>query len=319
MFKKYYKEAVDDIKPDRALIGKIFDEAEKKTNPKTAVIYRYGMAFAAVLVLAVSAYSYPKITEYAKVDRNETIDVESITAGEKDSTPKYLSEDTSDVKNEKQTIEKEQIQNVPLKGAVEKSDTFDTAEIFKTNDAVDSADLAMTVQEETVEAMPAQPESVNDVAETEKISGGGGGGGASAAKHRSVETALWSMSSYTDYLGINIEETARVPSDMRNMTPDTVYVAMGENGVENDLMTFCFSGDGRNVLIETAKKADVFFNADAGCSEEIFGSVTVKVSRLSENEFDAYFEHMAVKFRIYSSGLSENEFKDIVQSIALSK
>ena len=55
MFKKYYKEANDDIKTNRELIGKIFEEAEKTvvTNKK-AKIYRFGMVAAAALVLAVS-------------------------------------------------------------------------------------------------------------------------------------------------------------------------------------------------------------------------------------------------------------------------
>lgn len=55
MFKKYYKEANDDIKTNRELIGKIFEAAEQPMKPKrTAKIYKFGMTAAAVLVLGVS-------------------------------------------------------------------------------------------------------------------------------------------------------------------------------------------------------------------------------------------------------------------------
>ncbi len=62
MFKKYYKEANDDIKTNRQLIDKIFEEAEKPTKTKHfAKIYKFGMAAAAVLVLAVSVSLLPTI------------------------------------------------------------------------------------------------------------------------------------------------------------------------------------------------------------------------------------------------------------------
>ena len=55
MFKKYYKEANDDIKPNRDLIDKIFEEAGKQPVKKPfSKVYKFGMAVAAVLVLAVS-------------------------------------------------------------------------------------------------------------------------------------------------------------------------------------------------------------------------------------------------------------------------
>ena len=56
MFKKYYKEANDNIQPNRALIDKIFEEAEKSSVRKPfPKVYKFGTAVAAVLVLAVSA------------------------------------------------------------------------------------------------------------------------------------------------------------------------------------------------------------------------------------------------------------------------
>ncbi len=66
LFKKYYKEANDDIKPNRELIEKIFDQAEKTSKAYSwKRLYKYGMVAAAVLVLAVSVYSYDAIIKLA--------------------------------------------------------------------------------------------------------------------------------------------------------------------------------------------------------------------------------------------------------------
>ncbi len=60
MFKKYYKEANDDIKTNRELIDKIFEAAEKPVKKKPiARFYKFGMAAAAVLVIALSVSFLP--------------------------------------------------------------------------------------------------------------------------------------------------------------------------------------------------------------------------------------------------------------------
>lgn len=70
MFRKYYKQANDDIVPDRELIDKIFEQADKKTvRTGKARVYRFGTAVAAVLILAVSAVAYPQIIRYGSDSR----------------------------------------------------------------------------------------------------------------------------------------------------------------------------------------------------------------------------------------------------------
>jgi len=59
LFRKYYKQANDAIEPNRALIDKIFEEAEKRQRPKFAAkIYKFGIGVAAVLVVSVSAVMF---------------------------------------------------------------------------------------------------------------------------------------------------------------------------------------------------------------------------------------------------------------------
>ncbi len=62
MFRRYYKQANDDIKPDRELIDKIFEKAKSLPEMKPRVkIYKIGTAVAAVFVVAVSVFLYPQI------------------------------------------------------------------------------------------------------------------------------------------------------------------------------------------------------------------------------------------------------------------
>lgn len=71
MFKKYYKAANDDIKTNRDLIDKIFEEAEKPSKTvKFANFYKAGTAIAAAIVLVLGAFMYPYIEKV-----NETPDV----------------------------------------------------------------------------------------------------------------------------------------------------------------------------------------------------------------------------------------------------
>ncbi len=66
MFRKYYKSVNDEVKTNRELIDKIFNQyAKTETNKNRSKLYsfgmRYGTTFAAVLVLCVAAAVYPKL------------------------------------------------------------------------------------------------------------------------------------------------------------------------------------------------------------------------------------------------------------------
>ncbi len=69
MFKEYYKKANDDIKPRHELVDEIFDKAEKKTDRN---VYRYGL-LAAVLILAISVFSFDEIMDFTT---NEQVGIE---------------------------------------------------------------------------------------------------------------------------------------------------------------------------------------------------------------------------------------------------
>ncbi len=65
MFRKYYKQANDDIETNRELIDKIFEsENRKKTPSRRAKIYKYGTMIAAGFVIALSVSFYENITRH---------------------------------------------------------------------------------------------------------------------------------------------------------------------------------------------------------------------------------------------------------------
>ena len=80
MFKKYYKSANDDIKPNREIIDKVFEKAEEEGFAKKAKVYsfskRYATAIAAVLVLVISLAIYPELqkseSEYTAINTQNT-------------------------------------------------------------------------------------------------------------------------------------------------------------------------------------------------------------------------------------------------------
>lgn len=69
MFKKYYKQANDDIKTNRELIDKIFEAADKPVKKKNIVkVYKFGIAVAAVAVLAISIGILPYFSDNGQGD-----------------------------------------------------------------------------------------------------------------------------------------------------------------------------------------------------------------------------------------------------------
>lgn len=64
MFKKYYKEANNDIKADEAFINSVIENAQKKRVPSQKSYYRYALtAAAAVVVLSATAVTMPLLTD----------------------------------------------------------------------------------------------------------------------------------------------------------------------------------------------------------------------------------------------------------------
>ncbi len=168
MFKKYYKQANDDIETNRALIDKIFEESEKTTaNKSFAAVYKFGMAAAAVLVIAVSTTFVPGLL---KPDKTE-VAPENIVRIAKD-TPQNKTADVAIKHEEKNVKNKEEISETAKKTTqVTKSEPQIKYE--KKAEAVTNAEAVKSEQkQESAEANPSIQPIINQTEESEYVEKG---------------------------------------------------------------------------------------------------------------------------------------------------
>ena len=104
LFKKYYKEANDDIETNRALISDIFEKAEKQKNSVSrAAVYRFVSCAAAVFAVCAILYLYPHMNIQNPPSGEEANARDSLIAqnndapeSAKEQTDKKDSSDTAD-------------------------------------------------------------------------------------------------------------------------------------------------------------------------------------------------------------------------------
>ena len=104
LFKKYYKEANDDIETNRALISDIFEKAEKQKNSVSrAAVYRFVSCAAAVFAVCAILYLYPHMNIQNPPSGEEANARDSLIAqnndapeSAKEQTDKNDSSDTAD-------------------------------------------------------------------------------------------------------------------------------------------------------------------------------------------------------------------------------
>lgn len=84
MFRKYYKAANDDIKPERELIDTIFEKAQAKKPAKKVFRFKpgYGTAIAAVLVLIMGIAALPQINPAIETPLDENVQLRQIEVAE---------------------------------------------------------------------------------------------------------------------------------------------------------------------------------------------------------------------------------------------
>jgi len=169
LFKKYYKEANDDIQTNRALIDKIFEEAEKPVVVnKRARIYRFGMAAAAVLVIGVSVFSLSlferenaengnkpgMLAQSLKEDVGEQKIQSDVTEKPKDKVPSDEYIDNSGIQTEKSGSDKNLDEsNQPT---IDKIETIDSGS-GDSSDGQNDIVLAMETEEQQGFAIPENP------------------------------------------------------------------------------------------------------------------------------------------------------------------
>ncbi len=313
MFKKYYKQANDDIQPNRELIDKMFEQVEKNKKPISAVVYKYGMAVAAALVLAVSAFSYPKIAEYADVSDKEIVrsdmNEQYSATGINTKTESNDTVETERASGGAQLQSEEKQQNTKVNAVMEKSMADTSAESIVEDYAGQSKSLAEDVAlDESIPAVASE-----EYAESEEV--------AASPKLRTyfgnenTETVVWSIEKYKEYLGVDIDNVLMIPSDLKNTTGNVFHIVMKDGEIENDLAAFSFSSNQRMILIETSKKIKASLSQEIYTSTENINSCAVHYCKLNTDEFETYLENKGINFRIYSRGIAETELKALVESV----
>lgn len=334
MFRKYYKEANDDIKPNRALIDTIFENAEK--SEKSAVrtkVYRYGTLAAAVLILAVSVYSYPQIVRFADSGKEIIDEIAPLTNDNKtkenalyESRDSSIDEGTADSEAADENVNSQSRSGVTDDG--KKSTDTGTAEknaLDKTSDkdgqnaaatktenkTEDTDDYAGIIGRESVSEDDSLENSVSGLASTmtaeykmpledSDLQKGGG-----AVSSRGV--AIWSMENYYDYLGTDICEKISIPQDMKNITPSEMYFQT-ENGVPvDDSVVFIFyANENRNIYLTTRKKKHEEYDTADNTS---FDETHDDVYTIETKAADIYFD-------VFARGITETELNILMKSIS---
>ena len=84
MFRKYYKAANDDIKPNRELIDSIFEKAQTEKQTKKVFRFKpgYGTAIAAVLILVMGIAALPAINPATEKTLEQSVQPRQIETAE---------------------------------------------------------------------------------------------------------------------------------------------------------------------------------------------------------------------------------------------
>lgn len=142
MFKQQYKDANDSIPVNEELLNSLIAKAESSVKVvRFKNIYKYSVAVAAALILAVSAIALPNLTGNQKSEGSANL---AVTTKKDTAVP---IKETADIKDE--------VQNAKAEVSIPVSDKADTAKI-QSNAAYDysaqySADSTIAVASETYE------------------------------------------------------------------------------------------------------------------------------------------------------------------------
>lgn len=287
------KKAENAEKTGEAVKAEKSKEYKQGIFPKIRIYTLSGLATAAVLLLALNNFDTNKSVNQSIIQPSDYIQTEKKNSeskekaenilpsesksvadsadekkaesekkenDEKDKAPQNeKSENTAFEKNESVTPEN---QSEKAEGT-EKSKSAKEAEELKTEEDGSTSEKA-----EKAENMPETISNDDDevqVYNNESENQGGLRSSSTAGSYsmRSLPNMLteeWSKEKYCEYIGIDIEKTAKIPDDMQNQTEKTVYIAKDENGdIINDYFNFIFSGENEryiNISTEKSSEAD---------------------------------------------------------------
>lgn len=291
------KKAENAEKPGEAVKAEKSKEYKQGLFPKIRIYTLSGLATAAVLLLALNNFDTNKPVNQSIIQPSDYIQTEKKNSESKEKAENILPSESKSVADsaDEKKAESEKKENDEKVKAPKNEKSENTA--FEKNEAEnpesqrkkavedeknESAKEAEEVlksegsgsgSEESQEApknenMPVAISEDDDGTQAynnegddqASLSGSLTAGSYSMRSLPNMLTEEWSKEKYCEYIGIDIEKTAKIPDDMQNQTEKTVYIAKDENGdIINDYFNFIFSGENEryiNISTEKSPEAD---------------------------------------------------------------
>lgn len=138
-----------------------------------------------------------------------------------------------------------------------------------------------------------------------------------AAREITPKTEI-TVGEYYEYLGKNIEESVSVPENFENMTQETAYFEINEDGIfKNDEWNFIFAAENGSVEITTSKNTEKI-DEYIGCEDYAKSTVSGKEAVVTESEsvYGAYMTSGEVGYSITAFGIDEAQLEELLVSLA---
>lgn len=306
------KKAENAEKPIEAVKAEKSKEYRQEIFPKIRIYTLSGLATAAVLLLALNNFDTNKpVVNQSIIQPSDYIQTEKKNSESKEKTENILpseSKSVADSADEKQAESEKKENNEKVKApqneksentafekneaenpenqsekaeGTEKSKSAKEAEELKTEEDGSTSEKAEKAENmpETISNDDDEVQAYNN--ESEKQDGLRSSATAGSYSMRSLpntQTEEWTKEKYCEYIGIDIEKTAKIPDDMQNQTEKTVYIAKNENGdIINDYFNFVFSGENeRYINISTEKNPEADKDWDKTVSENYISATKLK-------------------------------------------
>lgn len=289
MFRESYKNAMNDIETNKELLDSLLAQADAVNIPKNiqkkkitfqkSRIYTLSgiAAAAAVMIVSINAIEF---SNRIKDNSSENNSAYEITENKQENYNASEQQPETETNEPDLTYKSESLKN--SKGNTEQQSEKTIAETPKPDVQPKSEESAISepISEKEAESAAANATEMTDMAEAEskepesKEAAKASSGDASVREYLNedsedkmpmvrsavfnTETEKWTKAEYSEYIGINIERDAQIPSDMKNQTEDAVYIVKdAESGeIKNDFFNFYFTGENDRYLNITTLKTE---------------------------------------------------------------
>ncbi len=306
MYKDLYKKANDSIPTDdvkRRVMSRLEKPVITKVSPRKRVTE-------IALLAACMVFTFAAVGVYNNFEKEQDDKILRIN------TPQM-----THVSEEEPDISEAGAMAVLTEPAKETAKPSVSPQKQKTAPTKKPAEPSEKVQEPAAESVaPATPEAKTGLIVNEiKEAADGEPAPASLMIDRSIgRIEEVSLSEYYDYIGKNIESTAKLPEGFTLITDGSAMLEVTDSGeYKNDSWCFTYENETKSVEIITSKKTETISEqiADENYEKSIVSGCEAVV--MKENDiYRAYMIPKDVGYTVTSFGLDETELEDLLISLA---